>query len=113
MGSGRVRYSSGRSDISFHSDRGTLAVTMGAPGSPTFGYRPWADLLGLTVPPGLDATAQAEFLLDHAGRVEAMIADDPKISDRLRALNWGYVKEYLGLDPDMPRPGHPRPADPG
>ena len=54
MGSGRVRYSSGRSDVVLDSDRGSLAITMGTPGSATFGYRPWADLLGLAVDADLD-----------------------------------------------------------
>jgi len=30
---------------------------------------------------------------------------DPQIGDRLRSSNWRFVKEYLGLDPDMRRPG--------
>jgi hypothetical protein len=107
MGSGRVRYSSGRCDLSFDSDRGVLAVTMGPPGGTTYGYRPWADLLGVPVEPDLDATAQAAFLLGHAPRIEALIAADPKINDRLRTANWRYVKEFLGLDPSTPRPGTP------
>lgn len=108
MGSGEIRYSSGRSDVVLHSDRGLPAVTMGPRGAFTYGYRPWADLLGLEVDPGLDVHSQLEFLLEHADRIEEMIERDPRIDERLRELNWRVVKEHLGLDPNMPRPGHER-----
>lgn len=105
MGSGRVRYSSGRSDVVLDSDRGSLAVTIGPPGFATYGYRPWADLLGLAVDADLDVKEQAEFLLGQAQQIENAIERDPQIGDRLRSSNWRFVKEYLGLDPDMRRPG--------
>jgi hypothetical protein len=73
--------------------------------SATFGYRPWADLLGLAVDADLDVKEQAEFLLGHAQQIENAIEHDPQIGDRLRSSNWRFVKEYLGLDPDMRRPG--------
>jgi hypothetical protein len=107
MGSGRVRYSSGRADVVLESDRGSLGVTAGPRGTATYGYQPWADLLGLDVDAGLDVMAQAEFLLGHAEQIENVIECDPDIGDRLRSSNWRFVKEYLGLDPDMRRPGAP------
>jgi hypothetical protein len=105
MGSGRVRYSSGRSAVVLDSARGTLAITMGPPGSATFGYRPWADLLGLAVDADLDVKEQAEFLIGHTQQIENAIEHDPQIGDRLRSSNWRFVKDYLGLDPDMHRSG--------
>jgi len=68
MGSGRVRYSSGRSDVVLDGDRGSLAITMGPPGSATFGYRPWADVLRLAVDADLDVKEQADFLLGTFSR---------------------------------------------
>lgn len=105
MGSSRVRYSSRWSDVVLHSDRGAVGITMGPRGSVTYGCQPWADLLGLEVGADLDAIAQAEFLLGHAEQIEDAIAHDPDIRDRLRSSNWRFVKEYLGLDPDMQVPG--------
>jgi hypothetical protein len=105
MGTGLVRYSSGQCDVLLIIERGMLAVTVGLPGQADFGYKPWADLLGLEVDAGLDADAQADFLLGHADQIEKLIERDPAVAQRLRSANWRYVKEYLGLDPDMPRPG--------
>jgi hypothetical protein len=101
MGSGRVRYSSGRSDVVLDSDGGSLAITIGPPGSATFGYRAWADLLGLAVGVDLDVKEQADFLLGRVAQIENAIEHDPQIGDRLRPSNWRFVKEYLGLDPDI------------
>jgi hypothetical protein len=112
MASGYVRYSSSRSDVVLDSDRGLLAITMGPPGFATFGYRPWADVLGLAVDADLDVKEQAEFLLGHAQQIESTIEHDPQIGDRLRSSNWRFVKEYLGLDPDMRRPGEAEDANP-
>jgi hypothetical protein len=105
MGSGFVRYSSGRSDVVLSSDRGVLGITVGPSGGATFGYRPWADLLGLEVDAGLGLNAQADFLLGHAGQIESLIEQDPAVGERLRSANWRFIKEHLGLAPDMPRPG--------
>jgi hypothetical protein len=105
MGTGLVRYSSGRCDVLLIIERGVLAITVGLPGDADFGYKPWADLLDLEVDAGLDVDAQADFLLGHAEQIEKLIEGDPAVAQRLRSANWRYVKEYLGLDPNMPRPG--------
>ena len=55
----------------------------GPPGFATYGYRPWADLLGLAVDADLDVKEQAEFLLGHAQQIENAIERDPQIGDRL------------------------------
>jgi hypothetical protein len=54
---------------------------------------------------GLGVKEQADFLLGHVAQIENAIERDPQIGDRLRSSNWRFVKEYLGLDPDMRRPG--------
>lgn len=105
MGTGFVRYSSGRCDVVLTSERGVLGITVGPPGGAAFGFKPWADLLGMEVDAGLDVDAQVDFLLGHADQIEKVIERDPAVAQRLRSANWRYVKEYLGLDPDMPRPG--------
>jgi hypothetical protein len=105
MGSGLARYSSGRADVVLTSDRGALGITVGPPGGATFGYRSWAELLGLEVDADLSVDAQADFLLGHAGQIETVIERDPAAGERLRSANWRFVKEHLGLAPDMPRPG--------
>ena len=105
MGSGEIRYSSLRSDLVLHSDRGCPAVTMGRHGGLTYGYQSWADLLGVEVDQDIDVHRQLAFLLEQASRIEALIERDSGIDERLRELNWRVVKEHLGLDPEMRRPG--------
>jgi hypothetical protein len=104
MGSGLVRYSSGRSDVVLTSDRGVLGITIGLPGGASFGYQSWAELLDLEVDADLGVDAQADFLLGHVGQIENMIEQDPAVGERLRSANWRFVKEFLGLDPDMQKP---------
>ena len=105
MGSGEIRYSNHRLDVVLHSDRGSPAVTIGSHGGLTVAYQPWADLLGVEVERDLDVRRQLEFLLEQARKIEELIEHDPEIDERLRELNWRVVKEHLGLDPNMPRPG--------
>jgi hypothetical protein len=106
MGSAEIRYSLDRTDVMLHSDRGIPSMTVGPRGSPSFAYQPWAEILQLDVAPDLDATAQSEFFLGRMREIDAAIESDPQIETRLRNLNWRFVKEYLGLDPNMPIPGH-------
>ncbi len=105
MGSARVRFSSDLIDVELYSDRGLLSVSAGRAGSLTCGCRVWAGLLGADLNAGSDVSLQVTFLFEHLGEMREQIARDPHIDQRLRDLSWRLVKERLGLDPDMPRPG--------
>jgi len=105
MGSGEVRFSSVGSELVLHSDRGIPAITIGPHSGITYGYLRWAALLGVKVDQDLDLYRQLDFLLEHKPGIEEFIECYPGIDEKLRELNWCAVKEYLGLDPKMVRPG--------
>ncbi|NNN21870.1 MAG: hypothetical protein HKL80_07720 [Acidimicrobiales bacterium] len=106
MGSGEVQYSSVTSELVLHSDRGIPAVTIGPHSGITYGYLRWAEFLGIKVDQDLDVYRQLDFILEQKRRIDELIEGHPGIDEKLRELNWCAVKDHLGLDPKMARPGN-------
>lgn len=105
MGSRVVRFAAERLTIELISDRGTLTVNAGPRNQPTFVLGVWAIILGLSAPPAGSTDEEIEFLLDHIRDIDKAVESEPSILEKLRQANWRYVKEHLGLSPDMMRPG--------
>jgi len=105
MGSGRVRLTNGRCDVDLHSDRGDLSITLGRHGEQSWGISVWADVLGIVLDERTDVSSEIAFVGAHLRQVEQLLDEDPKLETQLREINWRRVKEYLGLNPNMPPPG--------
>lgn len=105
MGSRLVRFTRNKLAIEFINDRGSLTVAAGRRRDPTFNGRVWADVLGVEFPPPVDISESVTFFFDNLDDINGVIESDPAITSRLRDVNWRFVKAYLGLSPDMPRPG--------
>lgn len=103
MGSANWRFSDGIVDVEIINDRGHLAATAGPHGGPAFEAEVWANLMEVQLP-GQSVEQHVGFFLQNLNEIRSLITE-PNIETRLRDTNWIRVKERLGLDPSLKRPG--------
>ena len=105
MGSALWRFSSALIDFEVVDDHGQLSVVVGPKGEYRFFAVTWAAFLGIALPVSAEFDQQLDFGLAHLEEIERAIEGDSRVGEALEEINWSLVKQQLGLDPGMPRPG--------
>jgi hypothetical protein len=98
-------FSDGVVDLEFVHDRGYDHVGLGVAGVGTFGYRAWANAIGMPFADGLNHVEQVGYFLANLQQIREFVATQPDADARLRAANYKLVAPQIGLDPNKPAPG--------
>ncbi|MDF3143015.1 MULTISPECIES: hypothetical protein [unclassified Streptomyces] len=88
----------------------TLTPPAGEPKLPPQIWRYYMDDIPLEVALAEQAESfesEVAFVRNRLHEITAVAQSDENIGDRLVDINWAIVKDRLGLDPGMPRPGQP------
>jgi hypothetical protein len=104
MGSANWRFTNGVVDIEVYGDRGDLGIVAGPRGSRTFQAKVWARILDVEEPAQTFGD-HVNFFLDRYVDIGEAIDSEPAIEEKVRDINWVFIKEHLGLDSNARRPG--------
>lgn len=97
MGSAKSLFTDGVVDISVFNDRGQRGVGVGVHGGETYEMSVWSRVLGARPPASLNINDQIAWLVAHLEDARSEIGRDPRTGERLREVNWVFIKERLGL----------------
>lgn len=100
MGSAMFLFTDGVVDVSVFDDRGQQGVGVGVRGGTTYEIQVWRHLLGISLSVPLSVDDQLAWVLHHLENVRTMIEHDAGTDERLREINWAFVKDRLGFGPD-------------
>ena len=88
----------------------TLSTSAGEPKLPPRIWRYYLDRVPMEVTLAERSESfesESAFVQGRLHEVIAAVQSDENIEERLVEINWTIVKDRLGLDPGMPRPGQP------
>ncbi|MDV9171992.1 hypothetical protein R6V09_17965 [Streptomyces sp. W16] len=109
-----LRFAGEGCEVNLVRQRGKWGITLAPPGGePKLYPQIWRYYLD-SVPLQETLAGRAEsfesevsFVRDRLDEVIVAVQSDRNVGDRLVGINWAIVKDRLGLDPGMPRPGQP------